>query len=133
MKTLNKLFIAASLCLVTAVPAYADHPYRDDDLRERMHQLEMRIERGVDRHELSRRQAKELNQEYRRIRYMAKEFREDGHLSRRERHRLDHAMDQLNDQIKWYQRDHRERHHESKYPYGYDRHDDRSEHEPYHR
>ena len=123
MKTLSKAFFATTLCLLTAVPAYAAHPYRNDDYRERMQQLEMRIECGVDRHQLNRKDAKVLHKESRQIRRMAKEFREDGHLSRRERHRLDYEMARLNDQITRYQRNDTERYRKTNYSYGYHRPD----------
>jgi septal ring factor EnvC (AmiA/AmiB activator) len=133
MKTLSKAFFATTLCLLTAVPVYADHPYRNDEYRERLNRIEMRIDRAVDRNELSRKDAKVLNNEYRRIHRMAKKFRDDGRLSRRERHKLDYEIERLDDQIKWYQRKNTKHHHKPKYPYGYERHDDRSGHESYHR
>lgn len=134
MKTLNKAFIVTTLCLLAAVPAYAGNPYRNDDYRERMHRLEMRIEHGIDNRELTRKEAKELQYEYRRIRSMAKEFREDGRLSRRESHRLDHAIERLNDQISQYKHNNQERHRYPKYSNEHERHDDdRSRSDSYHR
>ena len=124
MKVLTKASFATILCLLTAVPAYAGHPHRNDEYKDHLQQLERRIDRGVDSRELTRKEAKELNNEYRRIRRMAKEFREDGHLSRRERHRLDHELARLDDQINRYKHNNLERHRKPKYPYDHERHDD---------
>ena len=85
MKTLTKAFFATSLCLVTAVPVYAGHYERNDGFRDRMQRQQSRIEQGIDSGELTRQEAKELKKFQRRIPHLAREFREDGYLSKRER------------------------------------------------
>ena len=133
MKTLSKAIFITTLSLLTVVPAYAGHLSRDDDYRERLHQLEIRIDRGVGNSDLTHKQGKALKNEYRQIRRMAKEFREDGHMSRKERHRLDHVLERLNDQIKRYKHSNRERERNLKYQYQHENHGDRWEGEHYRR
>lgn len=121
MKTLSKALFVTTLSLLAVVPAYADNPYRNDNYRDEIKQLEMRIERGMDRHELTRDEARELKNEYRSLRHMYRDFHDDGRLSRKERHRLDHEIDRLNDQIKRYKHNHWQRQPKPKY---------QSEHQP---
>ncbi len=131
MKTLTKAFFTTTLCLLVAIPAYAGHSDRYDGFRERMQQLDQRIEHGIRTHELSRKEAKELEQQQHRIHRLAREFREDGRLSRKERYRLENELDRLSDQITEYKHN---RHNKPKYRYGHERHDDdRGGNNPYNR
>ena len=132
MKTMTKAFFATTLCMLIAVPAYAGHSDWEHEFRERMHRQHDRIEQGVDSRELTRKEAKVLEREYLGIRTLARDFREDGRLSRRERHRLDNELDRLSSLIKEYKHNNLERHRKPKYRYGQERHeDDRGGHESY--
>ena len=133
MMTITKAFFATTLCVLIAVPAYAGHNDWNDGLRERMYQLDKRIEHGIKTHELTRKEAKELEQQQHRIHRLAREFREDGRLSRKERHKLERELDRLSDQITEYKHN---RHDRPKYRHDHERYgDDRGvyDHNPYSR
>ena len=80
MKSITKILWLLPLGLVWAVPVHAD----SCGLRDRMERLERRIDRGIDKGQLTRREAHRLRRERREIRALARDFRDDGYLSRRE-------------------------------------------------
>lgn len=104
MKTLTKTLLAASFCLIATVPAYAGHGHSyghsNDRLVDRMERQHERIEDGIESSELTRKEAKILKKQQRRIRRLAREYREDGWLSKKERRLLRHKLDRSSQQIR---------------------------------
>ncbi len=104
MKTLTKTLLAASFCLIATVPAYAGHGHSNghshDRLIDRLERQHVRIEDGVESRELTRKEAKILKKQQRHIRQLAREFREDGWLSKKERRILRHKLDRSSRQIR---------------------------------
>ena len=100
MKTLTITLLAASFGLIATVPAYAGHGHSYDRLYDRMERQQERIEHGIDSRELTRKEAKILKKQQRRIRRLAREFREDGWLSKRERRILRRKLDRASEQIR---------------------------------
>ena len=90
MKNLNTALFAAALSRA-AVPAFAGHSHHG--VWDRLDRQSTRIESGIDAGDLTRREAKELRKEHRKIKRMARKFREDGYLSKRERRVLRHRLD----------------------------------------
>ncbi len=75
-------------------------------IRERIAKAERRIDRGVERGSLTRREAKRLRGELDDIRYQIDQMREDdGRLSRRERNRIHDRLDGLERRIREEKRD----------------------------
>jgi len=89
MKTLAISAITLALVAASASPAFAGHR----DLDQRRETQEQRIHHGVDTGELTRREAKQLWKEQRKIGRLAKEFKSDGRLSWREARILDECYD----------------------------------------
>lgn len=54
--------------------------------------IKKKIKHGIRSGKLNKRELKDLKSEYRKIEKMKRRAWRDGHLSRRERHRIDHAM-----------------------------------------
>ena len=104
MKALSKILIAGSLSLCAVAPAFAhqghDRPFKGDNLLERMERQQNRIDRGVMNYQLTRKEAKQLRRQQRKIRYLAWRFYGDGHLSKKERRRLQRELDKSSRKIK---------------------------------
>jgi septal ring factor EnvC (AmiA/AmiB activator) len=104
MKTLNKTLAAVSLCLFTAGSAFAhkgdDRFWRHDNIQERLERQQYRIDQGVKRHQLTRKEEKQLRRQQREIRRMARRFYRDGHLSKKERRLLNQQLDASSRRIK---------------------------------
>jgi uncharacterized protein HemX len=96
MKPLSKTLIAASLSLLVAVPTFASaHGHQVKQGSRFMVQLERqqhRIQKGVENHQLTRREARRLRHQQRELRQLARRFYKDGHLSKKERKRLDREL-----------------------------------------
>ena len=124
MKTLTKAFIATSLCLITAVPAYAGHGHgqKNERLIDRIERQQQRIEHGIENHELTRREAKVLRKEQRQIRRLFREFREDKRLSKKERRILNKKLDRASNRIWEFKHNEyaRNRGHSDRYGYEWD-------------
>jgi len=95
MKVIANVLLIAAFGLAGTLPAYADSCH----LRDRMERLERRIDHGVERGSLTDREVHWLKRERREIRGMARDFREDGHLSRRECAILADRVERLSDHI----------------------------------
>lgn len=93
-RTLTKLFIA-TLCLFTAVPAFAGHGW----ILDRLDRQHTRIERGIDSGELTRREARRLKKQQRRIHRLARELSANEQVSRRERRILTEKLNRASDRI----------------------------------
>ncbi len=108
MQTLTKALLAASFCLIASVPVYAGHGHRQDEnhgysharLYDRMLRQYDRIEDGIESRELTRKEAKTLRRQQRQIRQLAREFRGDGWLSKKERRILKRKLDKSSQQIR---------------------------------
>jgi hypothetical protein len=116
MKPTTKILLVAILGLTGALPAYAD----SCGLRDRMERLERRIERGIDKGDLTGGEAHRLKRERREIRALARDFRDDGHLSRRECHILAARVQRLSDHISRLKHNDRSRYDNT---YRHDQHD----------
>lgn len=93
MKTIAKTLLASSLCVLIALPVHAGH-YRDDGrFMDRMERQHERIEVGVESGELTRKEVRKLKKQKRKIRSMAKRFREDDVISKKERRLLKKQLD----------------------------------------
>jgi septal ring factor EnvC (AmiA/AmiB activator) len=124
MKTLTKAFLASSILLVTAVPAYADHNERNGGILDRMERQHSRIEQGVDTGRLTRKEAKELKKNLHRSRHLFRDFSEDGYLSKKERRTLDRHLDRVSERIWELKHNKRSRHSKPDHRYGYNWHDE---------
>jgi hypothetical protein len=116
-KLIVSSLIAASAVALSAGAASAQ-PWRDHhdngrwvSINERQRNLDMRIERGVQRGDLNRREAMRLRREADHIARLEYRYRANG-LSNWERSDLDRRFDQLAAQIRWERRD-------DQYGYGY--------------
>jgi hypothetical protein len=98
MKQLAKTVLAASFCALAVVPAHAGHRH-GSGVWDRLERQHARIEQGVESGELSRKEAKTLRKQHRKLHRLAREFREDGVLSRKERRILDRKLDKASDLI----------------------------------
>jgi hypothetical protein len=119
-RTAKNLFIA-TLCLFTAAPAFAGH--RHDRLLDRLDRQQNRIERGIDSGELTRREARTLKKQQRRIHRLAREFYADDHLCKRERRILHKKLNRASDRI--YALKHNDEYRYARYGRGY-RHRERN-------
>jgi hypothetical protein len=124
MKSVAQSVFVTSLCLLTAVPAYAGHFPREDRVIDRMERQMARIEHGIHSNELTRKEAKKLRKQQRRIRHLAMEFREDGMLSRKERRILNNKLDRASTRIWTLKHNEHKRHEEPRQRYGIHWHDD---------
>lgn len=121
MKKLTTLALAgaASVLALTATAASAQ-PYRGDyrgndwqSINQRQMQLDRRIDRGVQRGEITRAEAYRLRGEFNQLARLEHRYRVNG-LTRWERADLDRRFDRLSAQIR-YERNDRDR----QYGYGY--------------
>ena len=93
------LISAIALFASTAIPAMANHDFRDAGINQRQQQIERRLQQGW--------RAGELTQlEYRRLQHVLREidraehhYAADGHLSRRERDELHARLDHLSREV----------------------------------
>ena len=112
--------IAASAVALSAGAASAQSWDRHDNGRwmsisERTQRLDMRIDRGVDRGDLTRREAFRLRRELNDVARLESRYRSNG-LSNWERADLDRRFDRVSAQIQFERRDN-----QYGYGYGYDR------------
>jgi len=97
MKTITQSLLLGSVVLLASLPAAAGHGHgRIGDRLERQHQ---RIEQGIESGELTRREARKLYKQQRRIGNLARELRDDGRLTRKERRILQHRLDRASARI----------------------------------
>ena len=100
MKTLTKTLLAATFGLIATAPVYAGHAHNQDRLFERLERQQNRIEQGIESRELTRKEAKILKKQHRRLHRLVREFREDGRLSKRERKIMHRQLTKASRQIK---------------------------------
>ena len=118
MNNVEKTLLATAVCLFTALPVYADHGHGQSRLLDRLDRQHERIEQGVKSGALTHKEVRVLKRKQRKIRHLARHFREDGNLSKKERRILRRKLDRASDHI-WelkhndvYRYAHRDRHHE---------------------
>jgi uncharacterized protein HemX len=99
MTRLNKTLMAITLSLAATAPAFAGHAERGDRIGERLERQQNRIEHGIENRELTRKEARVLKQQQRKIRRLAREFRDDGRLSKKERRILRAKLDRASERI----------------------------------
>ena len=104
--TMKKVLIAAAAfsALAIALPAAAQGYYGGDNIHHRFQQLEQRIERGVQRGALDRREAVRLRQDFRMLVRLDSQYRRDG-LNRWEHQDLSRRVDALQARIRFERRD----------------------------
>lgn len=115
MKKLTTLTLIGASALTLAAGAASAQPYQNqrgwDPIDRRFEQLDRRIDRGVQRGDLTRNEALRLRGEFRQLIRLERQYSRDG-LSYRERADLDRRFDRLSAQIRWDRRD-------NQYGYGY--------------
>jgi hypothetical protein len=107
----------AALALFAAAPVFAGHGHGDDDrhprhaqrhhgdgyrvaeVRNRLGFQRTRIERGIDNGSLTHKEERKLRKQQHEIRHLARDFREDGYLSRKEHRILTGKLDKASDRI----------------------------------
>ena len=121
---MKKFLLAAGALSVLAIgaPAAAQSWGGYDPIHQRFQRLETRIERGVDRGMITRREAQALRWEFRQLVNLDARYRHDG-LSRWEATDLERRIEGLSARIRYERRDGDQRYGER---YG-DRYDDRYE------
>jgi len=110
MKIIAKTLLASSLCIFMAVPAHAGSRHHDGRLMDRMERQHERIESGVESGALNRKEARKLKKQQHKTRSMARQFREDGVLSKEERRILNRRLDKRSDRIWEFKHNDRYRH-----------------------
>lgn len=119
MKMLTKAVLATSLCLIVAVPAQAGYGHNGGRIFDRMERQQARIEHGIENGELTRKEVKKLKKQQRRIRHLAREFRDDGRLSKKERRILHNKLDKASSRIREFKHNEDVRYREHLGHYGY--------------
>jgi hypothetical protein len=119
MKTLSKTLLISSLCLLTALPVYAHDAGRHAGIKDRMERQHARIEQGIDSGELTRKEVKVLKRQQREVRHLARDFRDDDRLCKKERRKLHRQLDQVSDLIWKFKHNERTRYDKPGYRYGY--------------
>lgn len=114
MKTMI-LTLAAATALSAGVATAQPYGGRWMSINDRQDQLERRIERGVERGDLTRREAINARREFQRIARLEARYRYNG-LSHWERSDLDRRFDALAMQIRWDRRDGDRRYGYNNYP-----------------
>lgn len=99
MKRTAKTLLIAALVLLAATPALAGRGHQQGRIVDRLENQENRIEQGIDSGELTRREARMLEQQRQRIRRMANELYDDRGLSQRDRHILNEELDRASERI----------------------------------
>ncbi len=105
MKKLIMLLSSAALMLMIAGTAVYADGHSGREVRERLDNMQVRIDRGVSSGQLTGREAEHLQHELNRIRHEFREMKWDG-LSQHERMKLEKDMDRLDRDIR------REKHNE---------------------
>jgi hypothetical protein len=99
---MKKAFFAL-LCVIMlfgmAATGRADFGEWRGGIRERIHEAEERIDRGIERGALTQREAEMLHRELRTIFYKIDSMKEDGYLDGRERDIINHDLDRLDRDI----------------------------------
>lgn len=138
MKAYKILFITPLLGIL-AMPVLADHDHGYSKIDRRLDRQSERIEQGIDSGELTRKEAKVLWKQHRRITKAKRKFVDDGDLSRKERRTLKRKLEKASDKIYALKHNdrsrrnytkHRTHHHDTDYS-RYKKHREYSHHDGY--
>ncbi len=99
MKKVMLAGVCAVMLLGTVAPANAERGDWRRGIRERIHEAEARIERGIERGLLTRHEAHRLHEELNGILYKIDRMREGGYLDSRERSIINRDLDRLDRDI----------------------------------
>lgn len=126
MKTLTKAIALGSIAVLTALPLHAGQRGHGGGIDNRLDRQHNRIEQGIDSGELTRREARKLLKQNRRLTRLTRELRDDG-LTRKERRHLQAKLDRASERI--YVLKHNDkrrggRYYDDRWDYGF-RHNDR--------
>ncbi|HEX2769396.1 MAG TPA: hypothetical protein VHN12_08925 [Geobacteraceae bacterium] len=105
MKKVMLAVMCAVMLFGTIAIGYAERGDWRGGIRTRIHEAKERIDRGIDRRTLTRHEARRLQGELDRILYKIDRMKEDGHLSQRDREKINHDLDRLNRDISRERRD----------------------------
>ena len=105
MKKVTFVVMFAVMLFGTIAIGYAEHGDWHGGIRTRIHEANRRIERGIERGTLSRHEARRLKEELGSILDKIDRMKADGHLSQRERERINHELDRLDRDITREKRD----------------------------
>jgi hypothetical protein len=102
MKTQNTLWAVVFLAMLIT-PAWADRNHYDGHYDNRFEQRQdrqhWRIKQGIRSGELTRKEAKRLHRQQRRLEKLANRFADDGYLDRQERRELRRRLNAASDRI----------------------------------
>ncbi len=99
MKLLTKVTIATLITGMSLTPALVFAHGQGGHFHQRLERQQYRIEKGIDSGALTRKEAKKLRRQHRKIRKMARHFREDGVVTKAERHKIRNKLDRTSDRI----------------------------------
>ena len=99
MKLLTKVTFATLVTGMSLSPALVLAHGQGGHFHQRLERQQYRIEKGIDSGALTRKEAKKLRRQQRKIRKMARHFREDGVLTRDERYKIRNKLDRVSDRI----------------------------------
>ena len=103
-KVLFAVMCAVMLFGMVAI-GYAEREDWRGGIRTRIHEAKQRIEQGIEKGSLTRHEAKKLHKEFDKILHKIDRMKEDGHLSRKEREKINHDLDKLDRDITKEKRD----------------------------
>ena len=98
MKTRTNMAILIALGLLVAVPAHAQRG-GGPRLEDRLDRQQSAIDRGIDRGELTRDEARSLNREQREIRRLLEDLRRDGYPPREARRMVERRLERADRHI----------------------------------
>jgi polyhydroxyalkanoate synthesis regulator phasin len=105
MKRLMFVVMFAVMLFGTVAVGFAERGYGRGEIRSRIEDAKVRIDRGIERGSLTRHEARKLIDELDRILARIDRMKDDGHLSPRERERINHDLDRLDRHITREKRD----------------------------
>ncbi|MFH0781181.1 MAG: hypothetical protein V2B20_04390 [Pseudomonadota bacterium] len=105
MKKMVFAVMFAVMLFATMSTSYAERGDWRGGIRERIHEDQQRIERGLRHGSLTQREAERLNRELAGILHEMDQMRSDGHLDRRERERINRDLDRMDRHITREKRD----------------------------
>ncbi len=112
MKRQAKTLMIAAFALFATAPVFAgqghyqghshqhDDGYRVEKLHNRLQRQRQRIEHGIDNGSLTHKEEHKLFKQQHRIRRLAREFRDDGYLTRKEHRILQSKLDKASERIR---------------------------------
>lgn len=97
---LKTLFAAAGLAAAMGASAQPFAGYDLHDVDARQARQAERIERGVERGQITREEARMLRREQRTVAHFEAQYKADGHVTRGERRELTKLLDRVDDRIR---------------------------------